>query len=167
MTLTVSCRMDQLIVDFLLLLYSRCIVLIIVLLREYVDFPERLRKYITRFPRLAMVSVRFAVFSIVTYATAYLYSAIYIIPSIIILPFSIKYCRIFIERLYIGPYFGFYTVSESRLQFTPSMVMVVLILIQSNLSIPDTLGPKNCPDYRGVLISQVHLYTFILQWDHN
>ena len=26
---------------------------------------------------------------------------------------------------------------------------------------------KNCPDYRGVLISQVHLYTFILQWDHN
>ena len=27
--------------------------------------------------------------------------------------------------------------------------------------------PKNCPDYKGVLISQVHLYTFILQWDHN
>ena len=27
--------------------------------------------------------------------------------------------------------------------------------------------PKNCPDYRGVLISQVHSYTFILQWDHN
>ena len=27
--------------------------------------------------------------------------------------------------------------------------------------------PKNCPDYRGVLISQVRLYTFILQWDHN
>ena len=27
--------------------------------------------------------------------------------------------------------------------------------------------PKNCPDDRGVLISQVHLYTFILQWDHN
>ena len=29
--------------------------------------------------------------------------------------------------------------------------------------------PKNCPDYRGVLISQVLLYTYtcILQWDHN
>ena len=27
--------------------------------------------------------------------------------------------------------------------------------------------PKNCPDYRGVLILQVYLYTFILQWDHN
>ena len=30
--------------------------------------------------------------------------------------------------------------------------------------------PKNCPGYRGVFISQVHLYTlvtFILQWDHN
>ena len=27
--------------------------------------------------------------------------------------------------------------------------------------------PKNCPDDRGVLIShQIHLYTFILQWDH-
>ena len=24
--------------------------------------------------------------------------------------------------------------------------------------------PKNCPDYRGVLISQVRLYTFILQY---
>ena len=27
--------------------------------------------------------------------------------------------------------------------------------------------PKNCPYYRGVLFSQSHLYTFILQWDHN
>ena len=26
--------------------------------------------------------------------------------------------------------------------------------------------PINHPDYRGVLISQVHLYTYILQWDH-
>ena len=25
----------------------------------------------------------------------------------------------------------------------------------------------DCPDYRGVLISQVRLYTFISQWDHN
>ena len=25
----------------------------------------------------------------------------------------------------------------------------------------------DCPYYRGVLISQVHLCTFILQWDHN
>ena len=25
----------------------------------------------------------------------------------------------------------------------------------------------DCPYYRGVLISLVHLYTFILQWDHN
>ena len=42
-----------------------------------------------------------------------------------------------------------------------------VLVLQSNLSIPDTLDPKNCPDYRGVLISQVHLCTFILQWDHN
>ena len=34
--------------------------------------------------------------------------------------------------------------------------------LQSNLS-----TVKNCPDYRGVLISQVHLYTLILQWGHN
>ena len=36
--------------------------------------------------------------------------------------------------------------------------------VQSILSILDTLGPKNCPYYRGVLISQVHFHTFIMQW---
>ena len=37
-----------------------------------------------------------------------------------------------------------------------------IILVQPNLSIPDTLGPKNCPDYRTVLSyftgSSIHIY---------
>ena len=40
----------------------------------------------------------------------------------------------------------------------------VSYVIQWNLSIPDTIGTQqNCPDYRGVLISEVHLYTNVIE----
>ena len=44
-------------------------------------------------------------------AVAFLYSSLYIIPSIIVLPFSINYSGVLIDYLFHVPLMGFFAVS--------------------------------------------------------
>ena len=48
--------------------------------------------------------------------------------------------------------------------FCKICISMCLVVYKSNLFILNTLRPKSII---GVLISEVNLYTFILQWDHN
>ena len=51
---------------------------------------------------------------------------------------------------------------EECYMYSTILVSIVIIMIVHNCLFQTPWDPKSCPHYRGVLISQVHLYTFII-----